>query len=105
MDIDSIGQALRLARKQRRLTQAAVSELVGMSRATLSGIENGTVTEIGIRKVMALCSVLGLELTVQVMSPRRSNLQARSLKLGTTSQIGVHNAVCAYLRVGLWAKR
>ena len=74
MDIDSIGQALRLARKQRRLTQAAVSELVGMSRATLSGIENGTVTEIGIRKVMALCSVLGLE---QVMSPRRSTVHAR----------------------------
>ncbi len=82
MDIDSIGQALRLARKQRRLTQAAVSELVGMSRATLSGIENGTVTEIGIRKVMALCSVLGLELTVQVMSPRRSNLQARITEAG-----------------------
>jgi hypothetical protein len=35
-----------------------------MSRATISGIETGRIAEVGIRKMAALCSVLGLEITV-----------------------------------------
>jgi transcriptional regulator with XRE-family HTH domain len=41
-----------------------------MSRATLSAIENGTVPEIGIRKILALCDALGLELISQQKSKR-----------------------------------
>jgi HTH-type transcriptional regulator / antitoxin HipB len=46
-----------------------------MSRATISGIENGTIAEIGIRKVAALCAAVGLELAVRAQS-RRPTLQA-----------------------------
>lgn len=74
MDMNSLGETLRNARKQHRLTQADLSERVGISRATLSGIENGTVAEIGIRKVMALCSALGLELAAQPLAHRRPTL-------------------------------
>ena len=74
MEMQTLGAHIRAARKQRKLTQTDLSAMLGMSRATLSGIENGTVTEVGIRKVMALCSALGLELTVQPLAPRRPTL-------------------------------
>lgn len=74
MDIQTLGVNLREARKQRNLTQAELADMTGMSRATLSGIENGTISEIGIRKIMALCSVLGLELHVQNLSRHRPTL-------------------------------
>ena len=41
MDMQALGVTLRTARKQRNLTQADLSDKVGMSRATLSAIENG----------------------------------------------------------------
>lgn len=68
MDMQEIGSALRAARKHRKLTQQQLGELLGMSRATISGIETGRIAEIGIRKVATLCAVLGLELSV---GPRR----------------------------------
>jgi hypothetical protein len=35
-----------------------------MSRATISGIETGKIAEVGLRKTMMLCAVVGLELNV-----------------------------------------
>ncbi len=89
MDMQILGIHLREARKQRHLTQTELADMTGMSRATLSGIENGTVSEIGIRKIMALCSVLGLELNVQTLSLRRPTLhtlvdEATQRKTGNT---------------------
>lgn len=89
MDMPILGRALRVARKQRNLTQTHLCEMVGMSRATLSGIENGTIGEVGIRKVMALCSALGLELSVQTLASRRPTLhtlvdEATQRKTGNT---------------------
>jgi HTH-type transcriptional regulator / antitoxin HipB len=70
MDLHEIGQTIYTARKQRKLSQQGLAQLLGMSRATISGIENGTVPEIGIRKILAICSVLRLELLAQTKSPR-----------------------------------
>jgi HTH-type transcriptional regulator/antitoxin HipB len=64
MDMDQIGTAIRDARKLKDLSQEDIGRLLGMSRATISGIETGKVAEIGVRKLMALCAVLGLELSV-----------------------------------------
>lgn len=74
MDMQALGVTLRTARKQRNLTQADLSDKVGMSRATLSAIENGTINDVGIRKIMALCAVLGLELQAQPLTTRRPTL-------------------------------
>ena len=70
MEFDEIGQIIRLARKGKKLSQGSLGQQLGMSRATISGIENGTVPEIGIRKVLSLCGVLGLELLAQEKSSR-----------------------------------
>ncbi len=74
MTIDELGATIRNTRKGRQMTQAELSELLGMSRATLSALENGTVNELGIRKVIAICSVLGLELVVQPQTRKRPTL-------------------------------
>lgn len=74
MDLSEIGQLMRKARKNRNLSQASLGAQLGMSRATISGIENGTVPEIGIRKILSICAALGLELLAQGKT-RRPTLQ------------------------------
>ncbi len=64
MDLAEIGSVIRAARKNAGRSQEQVARPLGMSRATVSAIENGTVNEIGVRKLMALCAALGLELSV-----------------------------------------
>jgi len=63
MNLGEIGAVLRKARKDRELSQSQVAKTLGMSRATISGIENGTVGEIGVRKLIALATSLGIELS------------------------------------------
>jgi len=70
MELDEIGQLMRRARKGRKLSQADLGRQLGMSRATISGIENGTVPEIGIRKILSICAALGLELSAQEKTKR-----------------------------------
>lgn len=74
--MQELGQTIRASRKEKQMTQAELSELLGMSRATLSALENGTVREVGIRKVMAVCSVLGLELVAQPIRQQRPTLHS-----------------------------
>ncbi|NMM29314.1 MAG: helix-turn-helix domain-containing protein [Glaciimonas sp.] len=68
MELDEIGALIKEARKNKGLTQEAAGKHLGMSRATVSGIETGKIAEVGLRKTMMLCALLGLELNV---SPRR----------------------------------
>lgn len=60
-----IGEQIRSARKRLKITQAQVATELGMSRATISQIESGTVQDIGIRKVIRIMEYLGLELRVR----------------------------------------
>lgn len=64
-DLKALGLAIVQARKNASLTQQDLARALHMSRATISGIENGTVGEIGIRKVLAICGTLGLELVAR----------------------------------------
>ena len=74
MKLEDIGLALQIARKSQKRSQGDLAAALGMSRATISAIENGTVGEIGIRKVIALCEALSLSLEV-VASGARPTLQ------------------------------
>lgn len=60
-----IGKQIRQARKDRKLSQADVAKTLGMSRTTIGQIENGTVQEIGVRKLIRVLEFLGLELRVR----------------------------------------
>ena len=60
----AIGIAVRSARKAHGLSQAELATPLGMSRATISAIENGTFTDLGVRKLAAVCAAVGLEFAV-----------------------------------------
>jgi transcriptional regulator with XRE-family HTH domain len=60
-----IGREIRQARKSRKVSQAELAKVLGMSRTTIGQIENGTVQEIGVRKLIRLLEFLGLELRVR----------------------------------------
>ena len=60
-----IGSQIRLARKNRGLSQAQVAAVLGMSRTTIGQIENGTVQDVGVRKLIRLLEFLELELRVR----------------------------------------
>ena len=77
MDFEEAGRQIREARKARGTSQAELARTLGMSRATISAIENGTVAEIGVRKLDALCRALGLELAI---GPRRRRPTLRELR-------------------------
>lgn len=70
MDLTEIGSLISIARKRQKLSQERLAQQLGMSRATISGIENGTVPEIGIRKILSICAALGLELLAQERTQR-----------------------------------
>ncbi len=64
-NIERIGFGLREQRKRRKLTQAEVAKAAGLSRATLSQLENGILSELGIKKVLRVAEILGLELMLR----------------------------------------
>jgi transcriptional regulator with XRE-family HTH domain len=61
----SIGEHIRQERRKRKLSQADLAGILGMSRTTIGQIENGTVQEIGVRKLIRILEFLGLELRVR----------------------------------------
>ena len=60
-----IGEKIREARNSRKISQAELAKALGMSRTTIGQIENGSVQEIGVRKLIRLLEILGLELRVR----------------------------------------
>ncbi|MFU2326708.1 helix-turn-helix domain-containing protein [Pseudomonas sp. NFX98] len=65
---------IRTLRKKRKLSQQALAQQYGMSRATISGIENNTLSEIGLRKVEAILNGFGYELTAVPRQSKRPTL-------------------------------
>jgi transcriptional regulator with XRE-family HTH domain len=61
----TIGKQIRHARKSRKITQADLARAMGMSRTTIGQIENATVQDIGVRKLIRVLEFLGLELRVR----------------------------------------
>jgi HTH-type transcriptional regulator / antitoxin HipB len=68
--LDDIGRELKDARKRVQISQSDLAGRLGMSRATISALEGGRCVEIGVRKLMALLELVGLELTVAARQRR-----------------------------------
>lgn len=69
-----IGKEIHRARKSRRISQKDLAKTLGMSRTTIGQIENGTVQDIGVRKLLRLLEYLGLEMRVR-QADRRPTLE------------------------------
>lgn len=72
----NLGELIRRLRKEHRLSQQALAAQYGMSRATISGIENNTIAEVGIRKVEAILNGFGYELTAVARPAKRPTLDS-----------------------------
>ena len=72
--MENLGKLIRTLRKDRKLSQQALAHQYGMSRATISGIENNTLSEIGLRKVEAILNGFGYELTAVPRQSKRPTL-------------------------------
>ena len=59
-----IGEEIKKERRRKKITQATIASALGMSRSTISQIENGTVQDVGVRKLIRILDYLGLELKV-----------------------------------------
>jgi transcriptional regulator with XRE-family HTH domain len=71
MRLQELGSQVRKARQAQGLTQAALAGRVGLTRETLSLLENGRVRDLGARKVLNVLDALGLEIEVHDARPRR----------------------------------
>lgn len=74
--MEQLGVLIRTLRKAQKLSQQALAQRYGMSRATISGIENNTISEIGLRKVEAILNGFGYELTAVPVRAQRPTLDA-----------------------------
>ena len=59
-----LGAVLQSARKSLKLTQAQLGERLGLSQRRVSELERAPGT-LSVDQLMALCALLGLQLTVQ----------------------------------------
>lgn len=76
MNLFELGQALKHARLDKRLTQRELAHLTGVSLSSISCLERGSLTEIGAVKLIVLFSELGLELHTSVQGSRRTLVDA-----------------------------
>jgi transcriptional regulator with XRE-family HTH domain len=60
--LTELGEAVATKRKTLKLSQSKVASRTGLSRETLVRFERGQLTEFGSRKLLAVLTVLGLEI-------------------------------------------
>ena len=75
MDAFKLGDAVRAARKAKGLTQAELAKRVSVSRHTIMLLERNTYSDLGLRKVLNVLSVLGLSLQVITAQTQRPTLE------------------------------
>jgi transcriptional regulator with XRE-family HTH domain len=74
LDLQSVGEDVRTARKDKGLTQSALGSLAGVSRAQIERLENGRAAEMGFGLVLRLVRTVGLDLTLQPYNRGRPTL-------------------------------
>ncbi len=82
MELDEIGALISAARKAKGMTQEAAAKPLGMSRATISGIETGKISEVGLRKTMMLCASLA---SCEVKVRKKRSKSAKKCKCAEAS--------------------
>ncbi len=65
MDMKEIGQLVENARKKHRMTQDNLAKKAGVSRKTISDIENGLRPDVGLQRLLAIFKYVDLVLEVK----------------------------------------
>lgn len=64
-NLASISAEVAAARKRADLTQHALAQAAGLSRQTIAALERGTVSDLGVRKLLRVLEVLDLTLAIR----------------------------------------
>jgi transcriptional regulator with XRE-family HTH domain len=65
LTLEELGKEIKLLRKQKKWSQSDLEEYSGITKRTLSKIENGFIDEVGIKKVEKLLTLLGVEFSLR----------------------------------------
>src|SRR5450631_3354006 len=74
MNIKDIGLLVGKARASLGLSQDELAKFSGLSRVTINELENGALAELGVTKLAAVVSVLGLNLSATAGKEKKSGL-------------------------------
>lgn len=69
MDLKTFGKQIATLRKEKSVSQEQLAKDLNISRATISSLENGTSSDVGIKKVLHILDYLGYDLTCKEKSP------------------------------------
>lgn len=61
MTLKDLGHEIKLLRKEKNWSQDDMEEYSGITKRTISKIENGFIDEVGIKKVETILDLLGYE--------------------------------------------
>jgi transcriptional regulator with XRE-family HTH domain len=71
MDLPDIGEMIKRARREAKMTRDHLATLSGVSRARIEALENQRVPEMGYNAVLRILRVLGLDLAVTTFNRGR----------------------------------
>jgi transcriptional regulator with XRE-family HTH domain len=74
-NLGEIGATIREHRKGRRLTQQQLARAAGVSRALLTDLETGRLSELGVKKLIRILNAVGLDLRVTTLNLKRPTLE------------------------------
>ena len=72
MNLLELGEMVKRLRKERGMTQEALAKKAGISRATLSKLENGQIAQISVVTLNDILNHLGYEIDIKAMNPFES---------------------------------
>ena len=72
MNLLDLGKTIKSLRKEKNFTQAELASKSGLSRATLSKLENGYLGNISIATLDNILSLLGYEIDIKLVNPFKS---------------------------------
>jgi transcriptional regulator with XRE-family HTH domain len=75
IDLNDLGGAIKIARKQRKLTREKLAEVSGVSRARIEALENGRVSDMGFKGVLTLMNIVGLDFRLTTFNNKRPTLE------------------------------
>ena len=65
MDLQNLGEELKKLRHEKKWSQDTLEKYSGITKRTISKIENGFIEEVGIKKVATLLDLLGVEFSLR----------------------------------------
>ena len=72
MTLEKLGNEIKILRKSKNWSQDDMQNYSGITKRTISKIENGFIDEVGIKKVDTILDLLGVELNLRAKGRPRT---------------------------------